>query len=340
MQWVGGFEQATEPRSERVETEQVPPCMTGPPGEVTRGDTAHKLACSLRFTRVIQPDVMRGRSTRPRPGREDAGMGSDSGIAGAGTSGTVESTPDSQVDGLSPLQRIVAGLVALATMTLGGIAVFQSANEAGTLALLLLGGVFSYLAVSGQALLRLRVAGGEAEFTKAVTRGVLKTAEGSVPTAGGGRTAEDVAVRILLDAAQESPTVPRQVLAITEAYQYEQAVAAALRRVSQNVNMSNGSMDSGVDAVVDGAVNVQVKYVRSGAGLILMRDVAGRDYAAAVGTGRKGVLYVTNVRNYRLDAPSQVESEHMPAMKVIHWTPEMDDDVLRQALSDLQAPEA
>ena len=89
----------------------------------------------------------------------------------------------------------------------GACAVYFSGNEAGTVALIFIGGLFACLAVSGQALRRVKVGGNEAGFSRTALRVVMRTAEERTGGDEGGKKAAEVAAKILVDAALESPSL-------------------------------------------------------------------------------------------------------------------------------------
>lgn len=255
--------------------------------------------------------------------RQDAGMSAD----------------ERPTEGLGWLPRAIAGVVATASLVFGGRAVFVTTNEAGSVSLILVGGVFAYLAVSGQALRRLKMGDNEAEFSKAVFRVAMRTVEGGGSSAGDGTSTEAAAAKILEQAAREAPSVPRKVLAATEAHRYEEAVIAALRRVAETVSTDVGHHDRGADAVVNGTVAVQIKYANkpvmvvdlNGGGLLDESKLEAPD-------GFQALLCVTH--NVMIMPPTNDNlsisvGRIRPRVKVVHWNPVMGDAPLAEALADL-----
>ncbi|WP_146197451.1 hypothetical protein [Promicromonospora sp. AC04] len=247
-----------------------------------------------------------------------------------GGEGSAPDGESSQTEGLGRFSRIVAGVVAAAGLVAGGVAVYVNSSEAGSVALVLVGGVFAYLALSGQALRRLKLGENEAEFSNAVKRAAMRRVKSGDAQFEASGSAADVATEILEEAAQDSSNVPQEVLAITSAHRYERAVLAALRRVAQSMDAQDGLIDSGFDAVVNGKIAVQIKFTQSRA---IVVDSARRLVGLA---DWQTVLYVSNrpiiFTNRRERAP---EVDERVRTKVVRWTPDMGDGPLAQALSDI-----
>lgn len=249
---------------------------------------------------------------------------------------------DSGDQKLGTPERVWAGTFASLLLGAGAVSVFTDVNEAGSAALILTGGVFGFIAVGGQTLRRIKFGDSEAEFNRRVTRELTERAEHGSP----GDSESEVAVTILEQAANESPTAPSRVINTTNAYRYEQLVLAALGRVAPEMQTPARRRESGLDAWVNEDTAVVVKYRGAGRPPSLRTLEGGGAYhpiiaRAAQVPGVSKLVIVTNstigedaqesVATVRPDgagaAPIQV--------KLVRWTPNMGDDPLAAALSEL-----
>lgn len=239
------------------------------------------------------------------------------------------------------LERTWAGIVGGILLGGGALSVFTDVNEAGSVALIATGGFFGFLAVSGQTLRKLRFGDSEAEFNRRVTREVTERVQHGAP----GQNESEVAAQILEQAANESSTTPSRVINTTNAFRYERSVLAALRRVASDYSIGAPD-DTGLDARVNGDTGVVVKYRGAGRppGLRALQEGGAYHSIIARAARLKGVSRVLIVTNSAVgeDAQDPVAAFQPGSLgaapvqvKLVHWTPDLGDDPLEDALLEL-----
>jgi hypothetical protein len=240
--------------------------------------------------------------------------------------------------GLGWLPRIAAGAVGAVGLCGGGVAVFATTNEAGSVALLIVGGAFTYLALSGQVFHRLKFGDNEAEFSRRVVAGVIRSIE-DADESNGGKSRAETAAEILEKAIYEAPTAPRRAVVAMDGFRYEQAVMGALRRVASDVQVESGPVDSGIDAIVGGSVAIILKYRANLTGprplLHMTNDIAEPILGSDGNTvGPNALLVITNA-----EVPKWIEdgrvTDYTDRVKVVTWRPGMGEETLAHALAEL-----
>ncbi|MFJ7099976.1 hypothetical protein [Streptomyces albogriseolus] len=242
--------------------------------------------------------------------------------------------PDLDAAPLSRWERLAASALGLGLSGAGVAAVFMTSNQAGSVALLLVGVVLLLMAINGSPLTRARYQDYEL-FMARKRRRVVENIQDESPDEA--RQALQV-LRTLDPGARRDPAVAR-----ASNHLLELEVVRRLRRLYPEVEVAEGPFDYGVDAVVsvDGCrVGVEVAggsgdTFLSGADLRrIVNRVAGRRLRLT-GPNVEGVLIVTN----RM-LPSQIArrvreaSEIMPT-GVVRWVDEQDDQALDAAVREL-----
>jgi hypothetical protein len=231
-------------------------------------------------------------------------------------------------DPLAPWARVVALVLGCAGGVAGGIAVFVSANQAGTGALLVIAGVLVLLGLQGTPMRRLSSGDHSVELAQLRRR----------------------AVRVIEQARQEDP--PEVAVAVADAITsidpslggihdaaqaYERAVLEALARIRMKLDPGHkrGKGSRGVDARVitpSGSVNLDIKYRSRGP--MGLREVLARMARAESGGLEGGSILVTNaplsdeVREYNESRPP----EDLP-VEIVTWNDERDDGLLTRAIA-------
>ncbi|MFD9485643.1 hypothetical protein ACFWBX_16980 [Streptomyces sp. NPDC059991] len=242
--------------------------------------------------------------------------------------------PEPDAAPLSRWERLSASVLGLGLSGAGVIAVFVTSNQAGSVALLLVGAVLLLMAVNGSPLTRARYQDYEL-FMARRRRDVVANMQDDSPE----EARQALQVLSTLDpGASRDPVVAR-----ASNYLLELEVVRRLQRLHPAAEVSQGPYDQGVDAVVpmDGSrIGVEVK---GGSGSVPFHAADLRRIVNQVSSSRTrlggptidGLLIVTNRA-----LPAQMSrrirelSEIMPT-GVVRWLDEQDDQALEAALREL-----
>ncbi|MGI5224021.1 hypothetical protein [Actinoallomurus sp. CA-142502] len=178
------------------------------------------------------------------------------------------SDDDPDVEPLAAWERTLSAIFGISLAAGGAAAVFVTKNQAGSVALLLIGGVLLVMTINGTPLLGAKYGDKELKLGRRRKRALAKVAEES----------PEVARQTLDVLAEYDPRIrndPKAVAIYAETY--EQLVLANLRLVlpQYRVIEQRHGVDSGVDAVVylkdEPIANIVIKYSRSGAPITASR---------------------------------------------------------------------
>lgn len=198
---------------------------------------------------------------------------------------------------LARAERACAAMVALLSGGTGAVAVFLSENQAGTVGLLAVGGVFGLLAVGGR--LPMRAKWGDKEFE------MVDVIEDHVNEAVQRDPDSEVAkelLRLLMELRERTGTdfATRAVNARFSAVEYEQVLGRALAAMDPHISVEakGGPGDFGLDYIVrreTAAVGVTVKWASGGGRTIPTAAVHAATFAAQQMRSVSQIVLVTNV---------------------------------------------
>lgn len=178
-------------------------------------------------------------------------------------------------------QRGLFSLAGVAGLLTGGVAVFESGNQAGTVALLAVGSVASLLAVVGKVPLRWVIGGHEFDMSEDAAQEAADVVTSQLKPA---ETAELAGRLVQLDSGRRNAMTN----AILDHVSFEQAAIGRVMQAIAPKGWAYGSNipvdDRGIDGVILGpngvSVPVEYKFVRSKSGLLntikRARDLQGR----------------------------------------------------------------
>lgn len=249
----------------------------------------------------------------------------------------IESGPEGPEPDAAPLsrwERLSASVLGLGLSGAGVVAVFMTGNQAGSVALLLVGVVLLLMAINGSPLTRARYQDYEL-FMARRRRDVVANMQDDSPE----EARQALQVLSTLDpGARRDPVVAR-----VSNHLLELEVVRRLQRLYQATEVSRGPLDLGVDAVVpvDGSrIGVEVA---GGTGDIPLQTSDLRRIVNRASTGRMrlggasidGLLIVTN-RPLHTHMARRIRdvSEIMPT-GVVRWVDEQDDQALEAAIREL-----
>lgn len=244
----------------------------------------------------------------------------------------VPETPEPEAAPLSRWERLGASLSGIILSGAGVAAVFVTSNQAGSVALLLVGVVLLIMAINGSPLTRARYQDYEL-FMNRRRRQIAATIEQESPADA------RQALRVLsaIDPrAIEDPAVAR-----VSAHVYEREVVNCLARIYPETQHRGGAGDQGVDATVrtpEGLIGVQVKAGRGSlTGAAIRNIVQAAAYARESGhVPIRGLLVVTNMPFSRDHVGRRIRESgaNLPTV-VVRWLDEQDDDALKATLQEL-----
>lgn len=235
---------------------------------------------------------------------------------------------------LSRTERILSAVVASVLFAGGMTGTFMTDNEIGVAAMIIVGAALAVLALTGQALRRIKIGENETEFFARVGRDALETAESETVSPSQRETARELVER----ASEATVEVPTRVMGIGLARAYERSTIAALKRVSEDLRISEVG---GLDAVIDDSVGVDVKYRQAGRPPGQTALARGGKYRpaveAAASQGLRALLILTN-SNVDDESPmtvSDTSSGTPVTVRILQWTEDMSDESLASALQSL-----
>jgi hypothetical protein len=208
-------------------------------------------------------------------------------------------------------------------------------NQAGSVALIAVGGAFLLTAVNGSPLMKAKFNDYEVELGRRRRADVLAQAVDSPPE----QARQALAVLQAADPnAARDPAV-----ASANAYVYERLIAEKLRSIAvgADVRVEGRAADTQIDALVEypaGRIAVEVKYLREGRPLTLtqLRD---RTYMLLAVSTLNALLIVTSGQLPR-EADRQVaelEATVGKPVRLVRWSDDQDDAALTTALAELRA---
>lgn len=158
-------------------------------------------------------------------------------------------------------QRGLFALVGMGGLLAGGVAVFESGNQAGTVALLAVGSVASLLSVVGKIPLRWVIGGNEFDLSE---RAAIEVAEEVASRLTPPETAELAGRLTHLDAGRRSSMTT----AMVDYVAFEQTAIARVMQALATTDYAytSGTVDRGFDGMVvgpKGALPVEYKFGRS-----------------------------------------------------------------------------
>ncbi|MFJ9099523.1 hypothetical protein ACIRJM_13690 [Streptomyces sp. NPDC102405] len=248
------------------------------------------------------------------------------------------STPDeipeiSELDAapLTRWERLAASLLGIALAGAGATAVFVTSNQAGSVALLLVGVLLLIMGVNGSPLTRARYQDYEFQMARRRRRIAEKIEQEPPETA---RQALHVLNTIDPGAARD-PAVAR-----VSGIVYEREVVNRLARIYPEIEHRGGAGDLGIDATMrtpGGLVGVQIK---AGIGVLSGPDL--RDIVEMAGYARQGAavpidgLLVITSRSLPPDPARRIRDARADLPTVaIRWLDEQDDQVLETKVQEL-----
>ncbi|MFC4529154.1 hypothetical protein [Sphaerisporangium dianthi] len=226
------------------------------------------------------------------------------------------------------LERATALVVGTAAEISGGYAVFNSDNQAGTVALLLAGAVFLLIGVQGTRLIRMGTESSTVELDRRfrVEKTVERIREEDDP---------DVAQGMIEAASIIDPRVA-EVMSDTGVAYVQRLQHAILRSVDFNVQARINSPDSGFDIRVDTIDSKKALVVAKPYGTSRTFDII--DYRRATDpimfAEDAGILIATNASLSRDVKEANFNGDPVDGRPVeaITWRDERDNDILVRAL--------
>lgn len=241
--------------------------------------------------------------------------------------------PDSSAQ-LTPFERVSSAVAGIALGVTGCIATFTTDNEFGTGALIVLGGAFGVLALTGQPIRRIKIGDHETEFYAKVGRKAVEVAESD----SGDVSERETALELVEQVRETTPNAPTRVVSLSLAYQYERTVLDAVQRAAAVVETPKFGP---VDAIVDKTIGVEVKYRSAGRAPGKNALSPGGAYRQAVeraaASGLDALLVVTNstVAFDQIESVPDTQSGRPLRVKLLQWTQGMGDEVLKAGLSEM-----
>jgi hypothetical protein len=208
-------------------------------------------------------------------------------------------------------------------------------NQAGSVALIAVGGAFLLTAVNGSPLMKAKFNDYEVELGRRRRADVLAQAVDSPPE----QARQALAVLQAADPnAARDPAV-----ASANAYVYERLIEQRIRTIASgaDVRSRDRADDTQIDLIVEypvGRVAVEVKSVREDRPLSL-RQLRDRTYMLLAVSTLNALLIVTSGQLPR-EADRQVselEATVGKPVRLVRWSDEQDDAALTTALAELQA---
>lgn len=242
--------------------------------------------------------------------------------------------PDVDAAPLSRWERVSASVLGLGLSGAGGVAVFVTGNQAGSVALLLVGVVLLVMAINGAPLTRARYQDYELSMARR-RRHVVENIRDESPEEA--RQALQV-LNTMDPGASRDPVVVR-----ASGYLLEIEVVSHVQRLFPAAEVNRGPFDYGVDAVVPlngRRIGVEVKG-GSGDAPLRIADLRGvvhavRNRGLRMGAANiDGLLIVTN-KMLPTDPARRIRdlSQIMPT-GLVRWVDEQDDQALRDAIEEL-----
>ncbi|MEU3773570.1 hypothetical protein AB0F11_10230 [Streptomyces sp. NPDC032472] len=233
---------------------------------------------------------------------------------------------------LSRWERLGASLAGCSLAGAGVVAVFATGNQAGSVALLLVGAVLLVMAINGSPLTRARYQDYELLMTRR-RRSLATTIEQEEP--------QDARQALQVLSAIDPRSTDDPVVAQVSAAVYEREVADRLERVYPDTRRVGGPDDLGIDILVQtptARIGVQVKAGRSVlSGSRLRTEVQA---VVAVNSIRRdpidGFLLVTNrPLPHQLDRRlRELQTLGLP-VAVVRWMDDQDDAILGAKVEEL-----
>lgn len=243
--------------------------------------------------------------------------------------------PRSETEPLAPWQRVLSLCGGVAALAIGAIAVFKSSNQAGSVALLAVGGGLILMAAAGSPIRQLRLGNVEASLPegkrKQITREARREAE----------YAPELAQRTLDVLKQLDPSVENDpAFSDVEDFIYEREVVAALKRISpaavaveRSDSAKRGEFDYSIDDVL--VMTVRARRVKTSTTILLPR-FALRFYKDA-GVSVVPMLCVTNARLVKAfrDGEQAGKEKYGDHGQTVRWRDDQDDSALSAAVRTL-----
>jgi hypothetical protein len=245
-----------------------------------------------------------------------------------------QEVPELDAAPLSAWERAAASVSGACLSGAGIASVFLTDNQAGSVALLLVGAIILVMAINGAPLIRARYQDYEL-FMARRRRQVVATIEEDSPEAA--RQALQV-LNALDPGASRDPVVAQM-----SGLVLEREVVDRLQRLYPSTVHFGGLADHGLDALIttDAArIGVQVKSGRNPLAGPWLRDIVQR--IANLGTAPgvlnvDGVLVVTNMP-LAATLPRRIrEANLIMPTTVVRWTDEQDDQALEAAVRELSS---
>ncbi|GGQ26058.1 hypothetical protein GCM10010233_49040 [Streptomyces pseudogriseolus] len=242
--------------------------------------------------------------------------------------------PEFDVAPLSWWERLAASTLGLGLSSAGVAAVFMTSNQAGSVALLLVGVVLLIMGINGSPLTRARYQDYEFFMTRRRRR-VVESIQDDSPA----EARQALQVLATLDpGASRDPVV-----ASISNHLFEREVVSRLQRSFPLTEVSEGTFDHGVDAVVPmNGCRIGVEVMGGGRDRPLtgsdLRRIVNRASGARIrltGSTIDGLLIVTD-RPFPASMSRRVRelSSVMPTA-VVRWVDEQDDHALETTLREL-----
>ncbi|WP_143110734.1 hypothetical protein [Streptomyces sp. cf124] len=250
--------------------------------------------------------------------------------------GDVPDSPEPDAAPLSRWERLAASALGLVLSGSGVAAVFMTSNQAGSVALLLVGVVLLIMAINGSPLTRARYQDYEL-FMARRRRQVVATLRDDSP--------EDARQALQVLSTLDPGADRDPVVVSASSYVLEQEVVSRLQRLFPATTANEGPFDYGVDAVVPiegGSIAVEV---RGGTGSVPLSVTELRRIVNKAASARmrlsaasfEGLLVVTN-RPLPPSLPRRIrELSPILPTAVVRWVDEQDDQVLEATLRELSS---
>lgn len=248
------------------------------------------------------------------------------------TADEVPELPEPDALPLTRWERLGASLAGITLAGAGVVAVFVTGNQAGSVALLLVGAVLLIMAINGAPLTRARYQ--DYELLMARRRHeIVATIEQEEP--------QDARQALQVLSAVDPGSADDPFVAQVTAAVYEREVADRLARVYPGSHRVSGRADLGVDILVEtptARIGVQVK-----AGRTVLTNSALRNVIQAASGARNsrlapidGLLVVTN-RPLPHDVSRRLREVTNPVLPttVVRWVDDQDDTVLEARVQEL-----
>ncbi|MCM2417661.1 hypothetical protein [Streptomyces sp. RKAG293] len=244
-------------------------------------------------------------------------------------------TSSPEVAPFNTRERVGAGIVGALLGGAGAVSVFMTENQAGSVALIAVGGAFLLTAVNGSPLMKAKFNDYEVELGRRRRADVLAQAVDSPP---------DQARQALAVLEAADPNAARDpAVASANAYVYERLIMEKIRSfaVGAEVRAESRAAGTPLDALLeypDGRIAVEVKYMREGRPLTL-RQLRDHTYMLLAVPTLNALLIVTSGQLPReVDRQvAELEAAVGKPVRLVRWSDEQDDAALTAALADLRA---